>query len=175
MKLSQKLFGEVEPKQYVRRDAKYLLEKGKCYDWGENLVRVIDEERWEGYLVNKATGKVRMIDSLGFLVSYLVGFSDEDIDFATLDTLPNSENAHTRKIENIAKIDCWDKCQNGLFALRWVLCPDWRYYADGYGTGTQYKEQLAVYCIMDDDLNIVRPFTVVDDIRALLRELREAG
>ena len=142
------------------------LERYECYSWGENLLHVTDENGDE-YLVNEATGKVRQIASPG----QLVGFSDEEIDFATLDKLPHSHNAHSRSI-NYAHINRWDNCMNGLIALSWMLCPDGRYFEDEDGFGGGEYNELVVYCIMDEDLNVVRPFTVVDDIRDLLMKLR---
>ena len=121
------------------------LEQCECYDWGENLLRVIDEDG-DGYLVNKVTGKARLIDSHGLLI----GFPDKEIDFETLDKIPHSHNAHSRRID-YARIGRWDNCENGLIALSWMLYPDG----------------------LDEDLNVVRPFTVVRDVRALLNELRQ--
>ena len=144
------------------------LEQCECYSWGENLLRVYDQER-NGYFVNKATGKVRQIDIPG----HLVGFSDGEIDFDTLDKVPNSHNAHSRRIA-YAGINRYDNCQNGLFALSWMLYPDGRYFADSDGFGGEDNDELKVYCIMNDNLEVVRPFTVVRDIRALLQELRKA-
>ena len=144
------------------------LEQCECYSWGENLLHVTDENGDE-YLVNKTTGKVRQIASHG----QLVGFSDEEIDFETLDKVPNSHNAHSRSI-NYAHINRWDNCQNGIFALSWMLYPDGRYFEDEDGFGGEDNDELMVYCIMDDNLEVIRPFTVVSDIRALLQELRKA-
>lgn len=144
------------------------LEQCRCYDWGENLLRVIDEEG-DGYLVNKATGKARVTDSLGLLV----GFSNKEIDFKTLDKTPNSQNAHTRRID-YARIGRWDDCKEGLIALSWMLYPDGRYFADSDGFGGEDNDELTVYCVMNDNLEVIRPFTIVRDIRELLKELRES-
>ena len=143
------------------------LEQCECYDWGENLLRVIDEDG-DGYLVNKVTGKARLIDSHGLLI----GFPDKEIDFETLDKIPHSHNAHSRRID-YARIGRWDNCENGLIALSWMLYPDGRYFEDEDGFGGEDNDELKVYCIMDEDLNVVRPFTVVRDVRALLNELRQ--
>ena len=143
------------------------LEQCNCYEWGENLLRVFDDEG-NGYLVNKATGKARLINILG----RLVGFSDEEIDFETLDKLPHSHNAHLRRI-NYARIGRWDDCENGIFALSWMLYPDGQYFADADGFGMDDNGELIVYCVMDENLNVVQPFTVVPDISALLAQLRQ--
>ncbi len=168
--ICQKLFGKREPKQSVVCNISEIglkLDQCKCYEWGENLLRVIDQEM-NGYLVNKATGKIRMIDIPG----RLVGFSDAEIDFATLDQLPNSHNAHSRRID-YRGIGRRDNCTNGIFALSWMLYPDGRYFADSDGFGGEDNDELTVYCVMNDNFEVIRPFTVVRDIRVLLKELRE--
>jgi hypothetical protein len=54
-----------------------------------------------------------------------------------------------------------------------MLYPDGRYFEDEDGFGGEDNDELTVYCIMDENLNVVRPFTVVRNIRALLNELRQ--
>lgn len=142
------------------------LEQCKCYPWGENLLRVIDEDG-DGYLVNKATGKARLIDGDGLLL----GFTDKEIDYATIDKLENSHNAHSRRIA-YRGIGRWDDCQKGIFALSWMLYPDGRYFADSDGFGGEDNDELTVYCVMNDNLEVIRPFTVVRNVAALLTEIR---
>lgn len=141
------------------------LEQCECYSWGENLLHVT-EPNGDEYIVNKITGKVRKIVEN----SHLVGFSDDDIDFATLDQLPNSHNAHTRRIA-YAPINRWSNCKNGIFALSWMLYPDGCYFADEDGYGMEDNDELSVCCIMNDNLQVLRPFTVVPDVPALLNEI----
>ena len=143
------------------------LEQCKCYEWGENILRVFDQEG-RGYIVNKATKKTRLIDDNGLLV----GFTDDEIDFATLDQVQNSHNARPRRIF-YAGIGRWDDCQNGIFALCWMLYPDGQYFADSDGYGGEDNDELMVYCVMNDNLEVIRPFTVVSDMRALLKKIRE--
>ena len=142
------------------------LEQCECYSWGENLLRVIDEDG-DGYLVNKATGKARLIDGDGLLL----GFTDKEIDYATIDKLENSHNAHPRRIA-YRGISRWDDCEKGIFALSWMLYPDGRYFADSDGFGGEDNDELTVYCVMNDNLEVIRPFTVVRDVAALLTEIR---
>ena len=143
------------------------LEQCECYSWGENILRVFDKDG-KGYIVNKATGKTRLIDDNGLLV----GFTDDDIDFATIDKMENSHNAHPRRI-CYACIGRWDDCKNGLFAISWMLYPDGQYFADEDGYGMEDNDELTVYCVMNDNLEVVRPFTVVRDVKALLKEIRK--
>lgn len=171
MNIFQKLFGKRESKQSVVYNIDEIglkLDQCKCYPWGENLLRVIDE-KGNGYLVNQATGKARWINT----PSHVVCFSDEEIDFATLDKIPLSHNAHSRRID-YRGIDRWDDCEKGIFALSWMLYPDGRYFADSDGFGGEDNDELMVYCVMNDNLEVVRPFTIVRDICALLKELRNA-
>lgn len=142
------------------------LKRCDCYNWGENLL-LAQEENGDRYVVNKATGKARQITSPG----RLVGFSDDEIDFDTIEQQPNSHNARTRRVD-YAGVSRWSDCKNGIFALCWMLYPDGQYFADEDGFGMEDNDELMVYCIMDDNLNVIRPFTVVPDIQALLEELR---
>lgn len=138
------------------------LEGCRCYSWGENLLHVTDSEDG-GYLVNKATGKVRKIAEPG----KLVGFSDEEINFEAIDKLENSDNAHSRSIE-YAGINRWRDCTNGLIAISWVLYPDGRYFADEDGYGMENNDEVKVYCVMNENLEVERPFAPVDDVKQLL-------
>lgn len=142
------------------------LEQCKCHPWGENLVYVDDEEG-NGFLVNIATGKARQLSIPG----YVVGFSDDEIDFESVTKLPHGHKVYDR-IMNYGCVHWWDSCQNGIIALVWMLYPDGRYFADGDGFGMEDNDEENIYCVMNDNLEVVRPFAVVPDIRALLRELR---
>ena len=142
------------------------LEKCESYSWGENLLYVRNPKDGRVWLVNKATCKARLISQLGFLL----GFSDDEIDFETLDQLPHSQNAHSRRID-YAKINRWTNCKNGLIALSWMLYPDGRYFADEDGYGMEDNDELTVYCIMNDNLEVIRPWTVVPDVPALLEQM----
>ena len=73
-----------------------------------------------------------------------------------------------------AHINRWDNCKKGLIALSWTLYPDGRYFEDEDGFGGEDNDELTVYCVMNDNLEVVRPFTVVPDVSALLKELSKA-
>ena len=142
------------------------LEQCQWYSWGENIY-LVEDDFGDRYLVNKATGKVRQISTPG----YVVGFSDDEIDYATIDQLPHGHKVHSRRMD-YAPISWWDNCQDGLIALCWTLYPDGRYFADEDGYGMEDNDEEKIYCVLDDELNVVHPFSVVRDIRALLNELR---
>jgi len=128
------------------------LEGCQCYSWGENLLLVVDEEDGR-YLVNKATGKSRKISEPG----KLVGFSDEEIDLEAIEKLENSHNARLRLIQ-YGGISRWNDCTDGLITLCWTLYPDGRYFADEDGYGMEDNDELMVYCVMNDNLEVVKPF-----------------
>ena len=153
----------IEDKFYIHGIAE--LEGCHCYSWGENLLHVSDNEYGE-YLVNQVTGKVRKIVERG----KLVGFLDEEIDFEAIDKLDNSHNAHTRSID-YAGINRWMNCKNGLIALSWMLYPDGRYFADEDGFGMEDNDEVKVYCVMNENLEVVRPFAPVEDVAKLLERL----
>ena len=100
----------------------------------------------------------------------LVGFSDEEIDFEAIDKLENSHNAHSRSIQ-YAGINRWTDCKKGLIALSWMLYPDGRYFADEDGYGMEDNDEVKVYCVLDENLQVVRPFAPVDDVSRLLKQL----
>ena len=128
------------------------LEGCQCYPWGEDLFLVVDEEDGR-YLVNKATGKSRKISEPG----KLVGFSDEEIDLEAIEKLENSHNARLRLIK-YGGISRWNDCTDGLITLCWTLYPDGRYFADEDGYGMEDNDELTVYCVMNDNLEVVKPF-----------------
>lgn len=101
----------------------------------------------------------------------LVGFSDEEIDFEAIDKLENSHNAHSRIIQ-YAGINRWGDCKDGLIALSWMLYPDGRYFADEDGYGMEDNDEVKVYCVLDENLQVVRPFGPVDDVTELLSKMR---
>lgn len=141
------------------------LEGCRCCSWGEKLLHVTDNEYGE-YLVNQATGKVRKIVER----RKLVGFPDDEIDFEAIDKLEHSHNAHTRDID-YADINCWANCKNGLIALSWMLYPDGRYFADEDGFGMEDNDEVTVYCVMNEDLEVIRPFAPVENVPRLLKQL----
>lgn len=144
------------------------LEQCACYSWGENIL-LVKEENGDRYLVNKATGKARQISMPG----YVVGFSDDEIDFSTVDKLPHGYKAHSRDMDYTPI--CWyDRCKNGIIALVWMLYPEGRYFADEDGYGMEDNDEEKIYCILNDNLEVIRPFTVVPNIRALLDQLTQA-
>lgn len=144
------------------------LEHCKCYPWGENLI-LAEEENGDEYLVNIATGKARQISTPG----YVVGFSDDEIDFEAIEKLPHGHKVYNRTM-NYGPVCWYDRCENGLIALYWTLYPDGRYFADEDGFGMEDNDEEVIYCVMNDNLEVVRPFTVVPDIKALLNELRNS-
>lgn len=44
--------------------------------------------------------------------------------------------------------------------------------ADEDGYGMEDNEEVKVYCVLDDNLQVVRPFGPVDDVTELLNKMR---
>ena len=128
------------------------LEGCECYHWGENLYLVEDKDEGR-YLVNVESEKIRKISEPG----KLVGFSDDEIDLEAIEKLPHSYNARLRLLE-YGGISRWDNCRDGLITLCWTLYPDGRYFADEDGYGMEDNKEVAVYCVMNDNLEVVKPF-----------------
>lgn len=144
------------------------LQQYECDSWGENLLHVIEPNKDE-YIVNTETGKARKIVE----ARYKACFTDDEIDFETIEQMPNSHNARLRNI-NYAPLNRWTDCNNGIIALDWMLYPDGMYFADSDGYGMEDNDELSVVCIMNDNLEVIRPFTVVPDVRALLNQLTQS-
>ena len=53
-----------------------------------------------------------------------------------------------------------------------MLYPDGRYFADEDGYGMEDNEEVKVYCVLDYNLQVVRPFGPVDDVTELLNKMR---
>ena len=53
-----------------------------------------------------------------------------------------------------------------------MLYPDGRYFADEDGYGMEDNDEVKVYCVLDDNLQVVRPFGPVDDVTELLNKMR---
>ena len=70
-----------------------------------------------------------------------------------------------------AGINRWTNCKNGLIALSWMLYPDGRYFADEDGFGMEDNDEVTVYCVMNENLEVIRPFAPVEDVPSLLTQL----
>jgi hypothetical protein len=53
-----------------------------------------------------------------------------------------------------------------------MLYPDGRYFADEDGYGIEDNAVVKVYCVLDENLQVIRPFGPVDDIHELLDKMR---
>ena len=54
-----------------------------------------------------------------------------------------------------------------------MLYPDGRYFADEDGYGMEDNDEVKVYCVLDENLEVVRPFAPVDDVPRLLSQLEK--
>lgn len=51
--------------------------------------------------------------------------------------------------------------------------PDGRYFADEDGFGMEDNDEVTVYCVMNEDLEVIRPFAPVEDVPCLLGQLAQ--
>ena len=54
-----------------------------------------------------------------------------------------------------------------------MLYPDGRYFADEDGFGMEDNDEVTVYCVLDENLQVVRPFAPVNDVPRLLSQLEK--
>ena len=60
-----------------------------------------------------------------------------------------------------------------MIAISWTLYPDGQYFADDDGFGMEDNDEVKVYCVMNEDLEVVRPFGPVADVPKLLKQLKQ--
>ena len=54
-----------------------------------------------------------------------------------------------------------------------MLYPDGMYFADEDGFGMEDNDEVEIYCVIDKEFNVLRPFRPVSDVRALLSEVND--
>lgn len=85
----------------------------------------------------------------------LVLWDTSDVDFAQVDALDNSDNAHimyARYGFNIGRF------KNGLALVNWTLYPDGQYFADEDGYGMEDNGPTVVYAFINRQGRVVIPF-----------------
>lgn len=141
-------------------------------DLGEGMAMFFSGEYGnnEVYMANTQTGKVRKFaDKAG---NVLVEMSDIDIVTIRRECENGYGNAQHLKTR-YGSLNRWDDYKDGLCALMWTLYPDGRYFEDGDGFGGKDCDEENVFAIVNTDLEIVKPFTFVEDIRAYLKQIRD--
>jgi len=141
-----------------------------CIYWGEDMVMLRNNgDGYEMCVANMKTGKVRkFVDKNG---NVLIDMSDIDMETIRQECCNGFDNAH-RRLTRYGVMNSWDGFKNGLCALSWTLYPDGLYFADEDGFGAECCCEETVYAIINKELEIVKPFTYVNDERKYLSEVR---
>lgn len=144
-------------------------------DLGENMevVNMLFINYWKPhYLLNHNTEC-----AYEFLneAAHLVGVSDEDIDWSTLDGV--SETCMDRiKTRNALFPSYIGLFENGVAKVKWQINPDGRYWMDEDGYGMTADEEFNLYGFIDSACRVVVPFQAVEgaDRLAEMRALAES-
>ena len=121
------------------------------------------------YLANTETGKVKkFVDEDG----NVVGFTKDDIDYKSLEGVEHTYNAYAMKSE-YSGIGRYNDFEDGICAYCWTLYPDGRYFADEDGFGMEDNDEVEIYCVIDRDFNVLRPFQYGKNPITMLNEVKE--
>lgn len=139
------------------------------YMIGEGMA-MFGQSRGPLFIVNTETNKIKKLVDEN---SKVVGFTKEDIDYSSLKGLEHTGGAYVMKVD-YAGMGRYLDFRNGICALYWMLYPDGMYFADEDGFGMEDNDEVEIYCVIDKDFNVLRPFRPVEDVQELLVEvLRE--
>jgi hypothetical protein len=139
------------------------------YMIGEGMA-MFGQSRGPLFIVNTETNKIKKLVDEN---SKVVGFTKEDIDYSSLKGIEHTGGAYVMKVD-YAGMGRYLDFRNGICALYWMLYPDGMYFADEDGIGMEDNDEVEIYCVIDKDFNVLRPFRPVEDVQELLVEvLRE--
>lgn len=120
------------------------------------------------YIVNTETKKYKkLVDANGGVV----GFTKDDIDYKSLEGVEHSGCAYSM-VSRYAGIGRWDNFHNGICALGWTLYPDGRYFADEDGYGMEDNDEVEIYCVIDKNFKVLKPFQYGKSALTLLNEVK---
>lgn len=143
------------------------LEGMRGLDMGEKMA-IFWGEDYEMYVVNTETGKLRKFsDAAGHV---LVALEDIDLESIKRHCPEGLSNAKNRTLE-YAHMNRYTDFKNGIAAISWTLYPDGRYFEDEDGFGGESNREETVYCVINRNLEIIRPFAYVPDVKAMLKEV----
>lgn len=132
-------------------------------------IRFTRDDKGGMYITNIVTGKTRKLTSGACLL-----VEDSEIDYEAISRkCPHGiENARVKAIR-YAAVNTWDGFKDGYCAISWMLYPDGMYFADSDGYGMESNDEEVVYAIMNENLEIIEPFRPIEDVAAVLAELRK--
>ena len=135
--------------------------EGMAFFWGEGK---------SFYVGNTQTGMLRQFSSEN---GYLL-VDERDIDYNSISRACRHGfmNAAGKYIE-YAALNRYDGFKEGICAVTWMLYPDGRYFADSDGFGMEDNDEENVYAVIDSNLEIIAPFRPVNNVAALLKDMRK--
>ena len=175
--LLSKVTGKSETQPRFEIDGKKVLSVGfpeldalhvYGYMIGEGMA-MFGQSRGPLYIVNTGTNKIKKLVDEN---SKVVGFTKEDIDYKSLDGIEHTGDAYRMEVDYAGMGRYSDFC-DGICAIYWMLYPDGMYFADEDGFGMEDNDEVEIYCVIDKDFNVLRPFRPVSDVRALLSEVND--
>ena len=134
--------------------------EGMVFLWGEGK---------SFYVGNTQTGMLRQFSSAN---GYLL-VDERDIDYNSISRACRHGfmNAAGKYIE-YAALNRYSGFVDGICVIDWMLYPDGRYFADSDGFGMEDNDEENVYAVIDSNLEIIAPFRPVNDVAALLKDMR---
>lgn len=175
--LLSKVTGKSETQPRFEIDGKKVLSVGfpeldalhvYGYMIGEGMA-MFGQSRGPLYIVNTGTNKIKKLVDEN---SKVVGFTKEDIDYKSLDGIEHTGDAYRMEVDYAGMGRYSDFC-DGICAIYWMLYPDGMYFADEDGFGMEDNDEVEIYCVIDKDFNVLRPFRPVSDVRTLLSEVND--
>ncbi|MFV0468414.1 MAG: hypothetical protein ACK5MK_05740 [Dysgonomonas sp.] len=126
-----------------------------CWKLSDNVLLFKNNNRnnKQMFFVNTSTKKVYELISIN---GNLRTFMEKDIDFDLINSLENSHDA--RRLLANYYFGIYD-FKDGVAMVQWTLYPDGQYFADEDGYGAEDNEEVNVYAFIDENSNILIPFT----------------
>lgn len=135
-----------------------LLEKLSIHPIGEGMLWMGDSHG-PLFFANFYTGKARQLLDEN---SNLVGFGDNDFDWEKLKTVEHPYDLTHRHV-GYGGLGRYSDYRDGECSLCWMLYPDGRYFADEDGYGMEDNDEENVYCVIDNNLRIIKPWQPLSD------------
>ena len=129
-----------------------------CYGRGEGMYEcTLTGNYVEKYLVNTRTKMVYKLVDFGGNVK---AFTNDDVDYESVDKMENAGNAHTLVAHYHFSVGGFE---DGVAMVTWTLFPDGRYFADEDGFGMEDNDETTIYAFIDTNCEVLIPFQDMDD------------
>lgn len=148
--------------QIEKEDAYFVYDRNEGMRW---VVR--SGANPANYLLNTLTRcAYELVDETG----RVTGFTADDIDFGSVDTMEHSRNARYLLAPYYWGVEYFE---NGVAPIVWTLYPDGRYFADSDGYGADDHDETKVYAFIDTNARILVSFRDMpnEETRKRYREL----